>query len=359
VASLPSVSNLTVAPAVGPRDERAAHARLSVLDGWRAMSILLVLAAHMLPLGPRGFQLNAAAGVAGMSCFFTLSGFLIVTTIFRQPIVSTFLIRRLFRILPAAYLTMGVYLLMQGASWDFYPPHFAFYVNYDHAHLTHLTGVFWSLCVEIQFYALAALILATTRLRGFVILPLLGLAITALKIYTGTPRTIETHFRADEIMVGAALGLIWMDEFGALGRRLRRAISALPYYAWGVLFAIGCHSGSGPMQYAQPYLAGAMIGTSLLAPGRGQAWLSSRPLRYVAETSYALYVIHPVTMYGWLGAGGGASKYLVKRPLSFLLLFGLAHLSTFHYERHFIALGKRLCRKVEARRQAEPAAVAG
>lgn len=106
----------TTAAASGLHPEKGSHVRFSVLDGWRAVSILLVLAAHMLPVGPRSLQLNAAAGFAGMACFFTLSGFLIVTTIFKQPIVSTFLIRRLFRILPAAYLTMGVYLLIQGST---------------------------------------------------------------------------------------------------------------------------------------------------------------------------------------------------------------------------------------------------
>lgn len=352
-----SLNPPTVA-AAPPRAETDSHVRFAVLDGWRAVSILLVLAAHMLPLGPKRLELNAVAGVAGMSCFFTLSGFLIVTTIFKQPIVSTFLIRRLFRILPAAYLTMGVYLLMQGCSRDYYPPHFLFYVNYDHARITPLTGVFWSLCVEIQFYALAALILATTRLRGFVILPLIGLAITGLKIRAGVPHAIATHLRADEIMTGAILGLIWVDGLGFAGRWLRRAITSMPYPAWGALFLIASHAASGPFQYAQPYLAGAMIGTSLLAPGRWQGWLTTRTMRYVAELSYSLYVIHPVTMHGWLGTGGGLYRYLVKRPLSFALLFALAHLSTFHYERHFIALGKQLCRKILARRQAGSALAA-
>lgn len=35
---------------------------VAVLDGWRAISILLVLAAHFLPLGPKPWQLNIAAG---------------------------------------------------------------------------------------------------------------------------------------------------------------------------------------------------------------------------------------------------------------------------------------------------------
>lgn len=339
-----------------PRAE-ASHARLSVLDGWRAMSILLVLAAHMLPLGRRGSSLglNDAAAVAGMSCFFTLSGFLIVTTIFRQPDVTTFLIRRLFRIVPAAYLSMLIYLIIQRSSGATYLPHLAFYINYDHPHITHATGVFWSLCVEIHFYLLTALVLGAIGLRGFVALPFLGLAITALKAYFGTPHNIMTHFRADEIMVGVTLGMIWMDQLGGAGRRLRELIVALPYYAWGAAFAVSSLQLSGPLQYVQPYFAGAMIGTSLLKPRAGQAWLSSRPMRYVAEVSYSLYIIHVGTMLGWLGTGGTAVKYLVKRPISLVLLFGLAHLSTFHFERHFIAIGKQLCRRILARRQAKAA----
>ena len=53
--------------------------RLPALDGLRAISILLVLACHMLPLGPKVLQLNEAAGAMGMSLFFALSGFLIVS----------------------------------------------------------------------------------------------------------------------------------------------------------------------------------------------------------------------------------------------------------------------------------------
>ncbi len=61
--------------------EHAHAARLGSLDGWRAISILGVLAAHMLPLGPSRWGLNALAGDAGMSLFFTLSGFLIASTL--------------------------------------------------------------------------------------------------------------------------------------------------------------------------------------------------------------------------------------------------------------------------------------
>ena len=64
-------------PAVAGSRAGGGDNRLFVLDGWRAISILLVLATHLLPLGPKRLQLNVTSGTMGMSLFFTLSGFLI------------------------------------------------------------------------------------------------------------------------------------------------------------------------------------------------------------------------------------------------------------------------------------------
>src|SRR4029079_8719686 len=77
--------------------------RLPVLDGLRAISILLVLAAHMLPLGPKMLTLNYSAGAMGMSLFFALSGFLIASTLLHNSDIGEFIVKRLARIVPLAY----------------------------------------------------------------------------------------------------------------------------------------------------------------------------------------------------------------------------------------------------------------
>lgn len=77
---------------------RSGGHHLPVLDGLRAFSILFVLAAHLLPLNPALPGLNDAFGVLGMSLFFCLSGFLITTTLHRNPEALTFLVKRVFRI---------------------------------------------------------------------------------------------------------------------------------------------------------------------------------------------------------------------------------------------------------------------
>src|SRR5690348_10517936 len=88
-------------PARRPADAaRKPTSRIPVLDGWRATSILCVLGAHLVPLGPKPLQLNFVAGAMGMALFFTLSGFLIVQFLAGGMPVRDFLARRLARIIP-------------------------------------------------------------------------------------------------------------------------------------------------------------------------------------------------------------------------------------------------------------------
>jgi peptidoglycan/LPS O-acetylase OafA/YrhL len=82
--------------------------------------------------------------------------------------------------------------------------------------------------------------------------------------------------------------------------------------------------------------------------------LASRPLRYIATISYALYVIHPATVHGWMNEGGTLTRYLLKRPMSFALTFILAHLSTFYWESRWQAAAKHWLQK---RRQIKSAKV--
>jgi hypothetical protein len=89
---------------------RPSHARLEMLDGWRAISILTVLAGHMLPLGPRSWALNGPVAALGMAIFFTLSGFLVVSILLRDQNIIAFAIKRVARILPLAWAVLVVVL---------------------------------------------------------------------------------------------------------------------------------------------------------------------------------------------------------------------------------------------------------
>ena len=318
--------------------------RLGVLDGWRAVSILLVLACHMVPLGPRRWDLNLSAGLAGMALFFTLSGFLILKTLTRDARVVPFLIRRVFRIAPLASIGAIVYLIVQRRELNAYAPHLLYYLNYDVPHITEYTSHFWSLCVEAHFYLLAAILAGLLGRSGLCLLPLIGLAVTVLRAREGVVESILTHQRVDEILAGCTLALICVDGLGPIGRVIRTLLRAIHPALWGIAFGMSCLSISGPLQYLRPYFAALLVGSTLETPGPWHAVAGSRRVRYVAEISFALYVVHKLTMFGWMSTGSMLVKY-GKRFLSLGLSFGLAHLSTFTLERFWIDYGKKLCRR--------------
>ncbi len=114
--------------------------RLTVLDGWRGVSILAVLATHLLPLGPKSWQLNETFGPLGMALFFTLSGFLITRFLLHHASIGDFLIRRFFRVIPLAWLAMLVALTLTHAPSSYYLPNFLFYANLPPQHLTEVAS---------------------------------------------------------------------------------------------------------------------------------------------------------------------------------------------------------------------------
>jgi peptidoglycan/LPS O-acetylase OafA/YrhL len=327
----------SVSPGGGSGSEEVAlDHRLRVLDGLRAISILAVLAAHMLPLGPKSWRLNTTAALAGMSLFFVLSGFLIVRGLIKNPEVKPFLIRRLARIVPVAWLYLAIVFLLVTFDPRKFVGGLFFIENYEHSLLNGWNEHFWSLCVEVHFYAAMAITVAVLGRRGLWLVVPAAACVTLTRVLTGTGYAMETHLRVDEILSGACVALL-LQRGHLKPLRMSWAIWA------AIAFWLVCASPfSGPLQYLRPYAAAAVLVSALgLRPTMLKSLLTCSPARYVAEISYALYVFHPATYQGWMDEGSPWQKYLVKRPLSFAATFLLAHLSTRYWESWWIRLGKR------------------
>jgi peptidoglycan/LPS O-acetylase OafA/YrhL len=301
------------------------------------MSILLVLGSHLLWLGPKALQLNFAAGAAGMALFFTLSGFLIVSFLYKGMTVGRFLVKRLARIVPLAWAAITILILWQGAAWQVMIRNYLFVANLPPVTFLPHGDHLWSLCVEMQFYAVAALLALLAGRRGMLAIPVLCLAITVARIVSHQTISIVTWHRADEILAGGILALL---HYHGRTRHLPPWSTILA----AVLLLICSHPLSGPLQYLRPYAAALLVGTTLVSPYRSlERFLSSRPMYYVASISYALYVIHWILAGTWLGTGEGLTKYL-KRPLLLAATFALAHLSTRYLERPFLLLSSKSSR---------------
>ena len=328
-----------------------AQKNIPALDGLRAMSIVLVLAAHMLPLGPKSLSLNLAAGAMGMSLFFALSGYLIMRALLADA-VPEFVVKRLARILPLAYLYMAVVFAISGERGEALFAQVAFVLNYHPELITPLTAHLWSLCVEVQFYAAAALVFVILGRRGAVAVWPCCIAITALRIACGATLDIPTHLRVDEILVGASIATL-------PAAFMRRFVAGPSVWLLSVvLWSAASLPAAGGLQYLRPYASGLLLAATLTqSPGVLLNVLGSRPLRHVAATSYAIYIIHPITIAGWWNDGSVWERYLLKRPVSFIATFAAAHISTFYWERLWSRAARRW---IEAsRKQRRAAAFAG
>ncbi|MDB5799669.1 MAG: Peptidoglycan/LPS O-acetylase OafA/YrhL, contains acyltransferase and SGNH-hydrolase domain [Rhodocyclales bacterium] len=327
-----------------PMDEPqiADRMRLPVLDGWRGLSILAVLGAHLSPLGPKTLHFNAAAGMFGMAIFFTLSGFLITYSLLEQPKVVDFLTKRFFRILPLAWLCMAIAFAMHPASIGMLMSHFLFYANLPPQQLIPVTAHMWSLCVEVQFYVFIALLVALRGRAGLLLIPVLCLGHTALRIAYGVQASSVTYYRVDEILAGCVLALALHGEFG---KQAERFVAWFNPFLLLALFVLACMVQSGPLNYVRPYFAAMLVGATIVrSSGVLPRLLHTKALLYLAAISYALYVIHPLLADTWLGSGDVIEKY-AKRPLLFIVLFALAHLSTFYFERPCIFFSKHLVKR--------------
>ena len=319
--------------------------RFAVLDGWRAISILLVLATHMLPLGPKRFALNFMAGQMGMALFFTLSGFLITHQLDRRKNVAAFLVRRTFRILPLAYLAIFFAAWLNDASATHVLNNLAFLENYRHGFMIGDLTHFWSLCVEMHFYLFVSFLIWVAPARGLMLLPIVWLTFAGVRLALGPTGAIETHLRVDEILSGCMLALA---HLGKLGEWPRKIMTRTPFALLVALLCVTSYEVEWRVQVLRGLVATSLIGHTLFADSERYRWLGSKPLRYLAEVSYALYVIHPLTLHGWLGQGDVIVRY-TKRVVCFAITFAAAHVSTFYFEQRFIDWGKALCKRIEQR----------
>jgi peptidoglycan/LPS O-acetylase OafA/YrhL len=136
------------------------------LDGLRAISIVLVLIAHLR--GTRNFPIPAvytpALGEFGVRVLFVISGFLITSILLEELrrtgriSLARFYFRRTLRLFPATYFLIAVVavLALRGvvhlAAWDMVCG-LTYSMNFHESRAWTL-GHLWSLAVEEQFYLL-------------------------------------------------------------------------------------------------------------------------------------------------------------------------------------------------------------
>ncbi|WP_439663131.1 acyltransferase family protein [Lentzea sp. HUAS TT2] len=324
----------------------------SDIQALRAIAVLAVVVNHFWPNAMTG-------GYVGVDVFFVISGFLITSHLDREIVrtgrvrLGRFYARRVRRLLPAALLVLAVsmvlaYLLLPYPRWTANAwESFAAATYWENWRLAaksvdysaqnaaaSLVQHYWSLSVEEQFYLFWPLLLMglfALKRRRWVLagVTVLGAVSLALSVYYTIASPSAAYFitpvRVWEFAIGAGVAL-------ASSRLvLPRVAAELAAFAGLAMIIVSAfvydHHTPFPGYLALvPVVGTGLVIVSGLRPGRQwhTAVTASRPVQFVGNVSYSLYLWHwPVLLLAPFALSG----LLDKGELSTPWLLGLLALS--------------------------------
>lgn len=288
-------------------------------DGIRGLSIALVLFSHSVIYQEfTDFQsLGHAAGSAGVTLFFVLSGFLITTLLIREEdqtgkiSLSSFYLRRAFRLFPALWLFLSVVFVFWAAGRLPHHPWHSFVTSLLYVRnfigRGHETDHLWSLSIEEQFYILWPVVFLRLRQRNGLRLAIALsslLAVTTWRSYASNMSLVSagilyvrTDFRIDAPLYGCALALVrrvaprpgeWLTSTGMRTSLLAgSAIAGLSVY---ILFEIGSRIGPGIDSTAICLFGVILVLSQVGNQGSVSHFITWKPIVFLGQISYGVYL---------------------------------------------------------------------
>jgi len=307
-------------PAAAPND------RIQALDGWRTISVALVIISHLLDIssvryvGTSVFALKIAMplidefGRLGVYLFFVISGYVICRGLIIESeksgrvSISGFYVRRIFRIVPPLLLYVATLLVLKRLGLIDAPNEVVRALTFT-CNLRDCAGWFvshtWSLSVEEQFYLFIPLIfVAASAYRRSV---LLGLTIVLMAVVGGL-FAFDQHQAASILQhfVPISIGVIWALFEG----RIRTVVSGHPPWAPGfgaIICILALRLTDTVWEPAAsvllPVASAYLLMVTTYGPISIQRALSASWMQFVGRASYGIYLWQQLATSAYPGAG--------------------------------------------------------
>lgn len=281
--------------------------RFGSLDGLRAGSCLLVIWHHTI-----------ARGLGGVTLFFSLSGFLVTTSLLRSPRrgwagIASFYGRTARRILPLYFAVLTLYLALvvalekDAAARKLFCENFPAFATFTANWFVDLNRprvIFyfvWSLSAQMQFYLLWPWLEHRCRAGAAVVIALLWLCSAQfLAVFLGAGAREALFLRIVSGMpVGILCGVLLAHAlqhpaaFAGVWTISARRGSALAALGAVILVATHPHWAGEAHELLAAVAATLLIASCVLREDNDLACLlGARPIAYVGAVSYGIYLFH-------------------------------------------------------------------
>ena len=352
--------------------------RLPCLDGWRCMSILLVLLNHSRQLPGYDPSWDTFVrwfpdGRFGVEVFFVISGFLITFLLLKERektgtiCLKMFYVRRILRIIPV-YLTFLIILFALcrvtelKISFGHWLSLLIFTENYIKTEWVPYKHI-WSLCVEEQFYLIWPLIISmvsgkvhsSKKLLLILLIPVLLAPVCRVYGYVH-PQSIlfnkNSFFNCcDSLAIGCLLSVL-MGFHGVAIEKMVRMRSIILVFIGALLVML-------PLVLTRLLKLGVftvpfgvtcnamgiafLVLVSLIRPDLSCfRWLEWRPIAAVGVISYSLYLWQQLFCTSTKDYGLPSTPWFLSFPFWILASFCIAVISYNFIEQPFIRLKARI-----------------
>jgi peptidoglycan/LPS O-acetylase OafA/YrhL len=315
-------------PQLSAQKSVASSARLAVLDGYRALAIVMVLMFHYtvrwaaphdpVPHLPAGKVFNGLVlteyGWLGVELFFIISGFVILMTLERCSSVGEFVFRRMARLWPplivAATITTIVVFLIGPVEWRVSLPNYfasVFLIDplisgklFHQPNPSWVDGAYWSLWVEVRFYALAAAVYLLARrkfIAAWIGLVIVVMVAEVLPRYVGFMPVLSliSYVSAAPYLPYFTLGVCIYEIYSRGSERLM-AVCGAALAAGTVLFfsalGMGLFEGGSPIVCVSANMLFFVLFGLFVIDHPLVGVFKWRPVVILGQASYSLYLLH-------------------------------------------------------------------
>lgn len=340
------------------------NTRNTTIDGWRGVSIILVLIGHLgTAIGVNSFLDRYSFALEGVRIFFILSGYLITHLLLtrmhteqkeNQPIIK-FYLRRILRVLPAFYtfhLTLLLLRHMEIVEFSdlLFLKNLLFFTNFKFWGGTWILGHIWSLSVEEQFYLIWPWLvygLSFYRLKWLClfVIGLSPLVRVANHLYPDYTDLWAGGFfqHADSIAFGALLSVFTITEET---KKLEQCPHTILLLLFGAITAgiwwFKHHMVLGVITVPLYYSFFGLFFTLLIQASLTLNWptftaiLNNPVLGFVGKISFSLYLWQQLFLLPGHHVGANTSPFFQGVPWNLFWAFLVAVFSYFVVEKTFL-----------------------